>query len=611
MPPQRPERAVRIVEVGPRDGLQNISTLVPVNIKLELIKRLKGTGIDTIELTSVVSTRAIPQLADCQRLLRDSSIRSLLVNSFIRLPVLVPNLKGLQIAIEHNVREVAVFVSASEGFSRANINCRVQQGLDRANLVAKQALAHRIVVRAYVSCIFACPYDGDTPHSAVLNCVQQLLDMGCYEISLGDTLGVGVAPQVKALLAYLVKANVPIKKIAGHFHDTYGQAVSNVQAAYDCGVRVFDSSVAGLGGCPFAPGAKGNVATEDLVYMFHKANIPTGVDLSKLVATGDWISQQLSRQNESRAGNALAAKQRHNGPSTSRDQTIKTSDIRKMTWIPMQNTTNLEFHQSGPNIKITLNRPKNGNALTVPMMSELTEFFEKAANDPKITRIAIAGRGKYFCTGMDLARDSTPVARSGNATSAGQFDRLTRLLTAIDEAPQVTIACIQGPAFGGGVGLAFACDIRIATKAASMTLSEVKLGLCPATISKYVLREWGVAFGRQAMLSGRSVTMEELTRLGVVMSKLAGSEAELANMLDKCMTELKVAAPNASAMCKKLARLSWQHPGGVEQTEGILELFNEMMGDEAEGAYGVKQFQTGNKAIDWDIYTASKFRAKL
>ena len=608
---QKPDRAVRIVEVGPRDGLQNISSIVPLNIKLELIKRLERTGLNTIELTSAVSPRSIPQLADCRKLLRDSTIQSLLSNDALRLPVLVPNLKGLQVAIEHNVREVAVFVSASEGFSKANINCSVQQGLDRARMVAREALAHGIATRGYVSCIFACPYDGDTTHSAVLNCVQQLLDMGCYEISLGDTLGVGVAPKVKALLNFLVRSNIPVTKIAGHFHDTYGQAVSNVQAAYDCGVRVFDSSVAGLGGCPFAPGAKGNVATEDLVYMFHQADIPTGVDLSALVATGVWISQQLLRQNESRAGNALAAKGKPSIPPTLKNKPSNTSAAPTLTWTPLQSSESLQFHQSGPNVKITLNRPRNGNALTTPMISELIDFFQKAAIEPKITRIAIAARGKFFCTGMDLARDSTPVARKGSTASTEQFDRLTRLFTAIDEAPQVTIACIQGPAFGGGVGLAFACDIRIATKAASMTLSEVKLGLCPATISKYVLREWGVAFGRQAMLSGRSVTIEELARLGIVVSNLADSEVELASMLDEYMAGLKVAAPRASTMCKTLARLSWEHAGGVKQTEGIRELFDEMMGEGAEAAYGIKQFQTGNKAIDWDRYIANKFGAKL
>ncbi|BAE64312.1 unnamed protein product [Aspergillus oryzae RIB40] len=301
-----PRGAVRIVEVGPRDGLQNIKDHVPTSVKIELIRRLRGTGLRTIELTSIVSPRAVPQLSDCRDVLRTEVIKSLREEPNIRLPVLVPNMKGLDIALEYDVKEVAVFISATEGFSKANINCTVQEGLERARNIAEKATSCGLTVRGYVSCIFSDPFDGPTAPSAVLRCVRELLEMGCYEVSLGDTLGVGCPDKVRSLLTYLEEHDVSLELLAGHFHDTYGQAVANTWEAYNCGLRVFDSSISGLGGCPYAPGAKGNVATEDLVYMFHNAGIDTGLDMLKLVETGLWISTRLSRENASRAGIALA-----------------------------------------------------------------------------------------------------------------------------------------------------------------------------------------------------------------------------------------------------------------------------------------------------------------
>ncbi|GFF36930.1 hydroxymethylglutaryl-CoA lyase, mitochondrial [Aspergillus lentulus] len=353
-------KAVRIVEVGPRDGLQNIKEPVPTSVKLELIQRLRATGLRTIELTSVVSPKAIPQLADCRDVLGNESIRQLQGQSGLRLPVLVPNLKGLDIAIEHGVKEVAVFVSATEGFSKANINCTVQQGIERAKAVARKAIECGITVRGYVSCIFSDPFDGPTEPSAVLHFVQELLDMGCYEVSLGDTLGVGSPDKVRSLLHYLADHRIPLDKMAGHFHDTYGQAVANVWEAYNCGVRVFDSSVGGLGGCPYAPGAKGNVATEDLVYMFESAGIDTGVDLLKLVETGVWISQRLSKTNASRAGTALAAK--HGLVSSKRSSSLsRTANKKHISWTMVKDPNGSLAYRSGVNVKPIINRPKKGN----------------------------------------------------------------------------------------------------------------------------------------------------------------------------------------------------------------------------------------------------------
>jgi hydroxymethylglutaryl-CoA lyase len=466
----------------------------------------------------------------------------------------------------------------------------------------------------YVSCIFACPYDGPTPPSAVLNCTQQLLAMGCYEVSLGDTLGVGVASDVQRLVSYLTSAGISVDSLAGHFHDTYGQAVANVWAAYQCGMRVFDSSVGGLGGCPYAPGAKGNVATEDLVYMLQQAGIETGVDLAKLVKIGVWISKELSKPNESRAGNALATRQKQDVSvsSTAKGPSQQDPNPASLPWASYKSEEGLEILRSGTNVKIILNRPRNGNALTTSMISSLTSFFETAALNPSITRIVLSARGKYFCTGMDLAKGSSPVSKGGS-TSDLQYERLTRLFKAVDNAPQVTIACVQGPAFGGGVGLVFACDIRIMAKDAHMTLSEVKLGLCPATISKYVIREWGAPFAREAILSGRAVSASELAQLGKVV-QVVETQTELPLVLDQYLTRLKTSAPRASAMGKDLVRLSWlDGGGGAKQAQGIRKLFNEMMAQGGEAAFGLEQFQAGNKAVDWDAHALAKsgVRAKL
>lgn len=458
----------------------------------------------------------------------------------------------------------------------------------------------------YVSCIFADPFDGPTPPTAVLKAVKELIAMGCYEISLGDTLGVGSPSNTRNLIKFLADNGVPLSRLAGHFHDTYGQALANVWEAYNCGIRVFDSSVAGLGGCPFAPGAKGNVATEDLVYMFDQAGIETGVDLSKLVATGTWISQKLSKQTGSRAGAALASK----GKSTKSPKIEKGAPSAKtsLTWTCISETDGLLVHRSGANLKVTMNRPKNGNALTITMINDLISTFSEAANDPTLSRIAIMGSGKFFCTGMDLGKDSTPVG-AGGSTADAQFERLYRLFETIDNCPKVTISCLNGPAFGGGVGLAFACDIRLCAESATVTLSEAKLGLCPATISKYVIREWGIPFAREAMLSARPVSPTELKAKGVVLD-VATDGAALETLLNSLLVRLRVASSDATRMCKDLVRAGWAHGGQEEQAIVIKKLFQEMMKADAPGAYGVTEFQAGRK-INWDEYRGLKLQSKL
>ncbi|KAH7125144.1 hypothetical protein B0J11DRAFT_435037 [Dendryphion nanum] len=597
---------VRIVEVGPRDGLQNIANAIPTAIKVELIERLRSTGLRQIEMTSTVSPKAIPQLADNQQVLSHNRIQSLIAQPSLRMSVLVPNQRGLELAMQRGVKDVAVFVSATEAFSKANTNCTVEEGVRRASEVASNAAKSGVQVRGYISCIFEDPFDGPTSEAAVLHVVQKLLEMGCYEVSLGDTLGTGTAADVRRLFKYLYKHGIPAEKLAGHFHDTYGQAVSNAWEAFQLGIRTFDSSVGGLGGCPYAPGARGNVATEDLVYLFERAGISTGVDILKLSQTGAWIADKLAGNNDSRAGAALARK---HGLLPSQLSMAPKETGNKIQWnaLPTQ-SDGLQILQSAPNVKIVLDRPANGNALTVSMIKEITEFFEKAATDKTITRIIVTANGKFFCTGMDLGKDSA-VAKSEEASDS-QFQRLTRLFEVISNAPQVTIAAVNGPAYGGGVGLTFACDIRIGVADATFTLSEVKLGLAPATISKYVAREWGPAFTREAMLSGRPVTFPQLLSLGLV-TEMVDKKELLDDALDQYLQQLKAAAPRASKLVKDLVRASESGNIAGVQGERIRDVFQEMMAPGGESAYGLHEFQAGRRNIDWDAFTLAKSKAKL
>jgi hydroxymethylglutaryl-CoA lyase len=293
---------VRIVEVGPRDGLQNEKQNVPTAVKLELIERLTAAGLRDIEVTSFVSPKWVPQMADQAEVMRGLHRRP-----DVNYPVLTPNLKGFEAAVAEGATEVAVFAAASEGFSRKNINCSIDESIDRFVPVLDAAKRLGVKVRGYVSCVVACPYDGAIAPKQVAHVAARLHELGCYEVSLGDTIGAGTPGSVLPMLA-AVAAKVPVSGLAGHYHDTYGMAAANIHASYDFGIRVFDSSVAGLGGCPYAKGATGNVATEDVVYLLHGIGADTGVDLDALVDCGAWISAQLRRDNGSRVGRAVLAK---------------------------------------------------------------------------------------------------------------------------------------------------------------------------------------------------------------------------------------------------------------------------------------------------------------
>jgi hydroxymethylglutaryl-CoA lyase len=292
-----------MVEVGPRDGLQNERAIVPTDVKVALIDLLTDAGLPAIEATSFVSPKWVPQMSDNAQVM--ASIRR---KPGVRYPVLTPNLKGLEAALAAHCDEVAIFVAASETFSQKNINCSIVESLERVRPVAQTATAHGVRVRGYISCVLGCPYEGDVPPSQVRDVAAALKGMGCYEISLGDTIGTGTPGKTQKLFAS-VAAAVPIRELAGHFHDTYGQALANVYAAMELGVATFDSSVAGLGGCPYAKGATGNVASEDMLYMFNGLEIETGVDLTRLRVAGRFISDHLGREPVSRVARALDAKE--------------------------------------------------------------------------------------------------------------------------------------------------------------------------------------------------------------------------------------------------------------------------------------------------------------
>jgi len=293
---------VRIVEVGPRDGLQNEKGEVPTAVKLELIERLADAGLRAIEATAFVSPKWIPQMADHTEVLE--RIRR---KPGVSYPVLTPNLKGYEAAKAAGATEVAVFGAASESFSKKNINCSIAESLERFRPVVDAAIAADIKVRGYISCVVGCPYEGSVKPEMVAEVARALFDMGCYEISLGDTIGVGTPGKIRAMIEACA-TRVPADKLAGHYHDTYGQALANIYASMELGVATFDSSVSGLGGCPYAKGASGNVATEDVVYMLHGLGIETGIDLDKVVDAGIWISAFLKRTTGSKTARAIAAK---------------------------------------------------------------------------------------------------------------------------------------------------------------------------------------------------------------------------------------------------------------------------------------------------------------
>jgi isopropylmalate/homocitrate/citramalate synthase len=297
-----PER-VRIVEVGPRDGLQNEPEEVTTDTKVALIDLLSAAGCSAVEAGSFVSPKWVPKMADSAQVFSRIDRRA-----GTAYPVLTPNMKGFENAMAVGATEVAIFGAASESFSQKNINCSIAESLARFRPVCEAAADQGVRVRGYISCVLGCPYEGRIEPDAVAQVAKQLYAMGCYEISLGDTIGVGTPAETRAMID-AVADQVPVKKLAGHFHDTYGQALANIWASLGRGIAVFDASIAGLGGCPYAKGATGNVATEDVVYSFERSGFSTGVDLDRLLEASAYISQALGRKPASRVANAMSARQ--------------------------------------------------------------------------------------------------------------------------------------------------------------------------------------------------------------------------------------------------------------------------------------------------------------
>ncbi len=292
---------VIIVEVGPRDGLQNEFSFISTKHKIEFINLLSATGLQHIEATSFVSAKSIPQLAD-----HEAVLQSINKPPHVHFSALVPNEYGMKKAIELGMQEIAIFTAASEQFNQKNIHCSIIESMSRFEPVMILAQQHQIKVRAYVSCALGCPYEGEISPQQVTDVAHRLLELGVKELDFGDTIGVGTPKQTIALIENL-KSNIPLGQISMHFHDTYGQAIANIHAALTCGIRRFDSSVAGLGGCPYARGASGNVATEDVLYLMHGLGIDTGIDIYKVVAAGDFICKILGKKNQSKVANALLA----------------------------------------------------------------------------------------------------------------------------------------------------------------------------------------------------------------------------------------------------------------------------------------------------------------
>ncbi len=295
--PSYPQR-VKVVEVGPRDGLQNESTPIDTDTQVEFINGLSDTGLSVIEASSFVSPKWVPQLADA-----DEVMARITRKTDVSYPVLVPNIKGLERALAAGGKEIAVFSAASEAFSQKNTNCSIDESIERFRPVIARAQEEGVRVRGYISCVLGCPYEGAVDPQRVAAVARQLYGLGCYEISLGDTIGIGTPLQARDMVATVARV-VPIEHVAVHFHDTRGQALANILACLELGVSVVDSSVGGLGGCPYASGATGNVATEDVLYMLHGMDIETGVDMDRLIEVGRFISARLGRETQSRVARA-------------------------------------------------------------------------------------------------------------------------------------------------------------------------------------------------------------------------------------------------------------------------------------------------------------------
>ena len=367
------------------------------------------------------------------------------------------------------------------------------------------------------------------------------------------------------------------------------------------GLRAFDSSVAGLGGCPYAKGATVNVATEDVVYMFDRAGVSTGIDLKQLADVGDWISKTVNMKNGSRAGAAIVAKGQSEVSSSGAKPEAAAAAAK---WETLKDDGEHRVSRAGPVVKITLTRPRNGNALTSAMLESITNMFYSLAQDATVFHIVLEAEGKFFCTGMDLSSGGT-TAQSDPKVTEAYYQKVENFYSAILNSPQTTIAVVDGLCFGGGAGLPFACDVRLVSSKSRFTMTEIKLGLSPATISRHMIRELGISFAREAMLSGRELNPTELRNIGVVHG-IADSTEDLEKLVAEYLEKLRYSGPRAATAIKELVRLGWTNPGGEEQTRYVKKVFAEMLQPGSEGEHGTSQFRKKIKKVDWEAFHAGE-----
>ncbi|MCL6631703.1 MAG: hydroxymethylglutaryl-CoA lyase [Alicyclobacillus herbarius] len=502
---------VVIQEVGPRDGLQHEPGFVQTQTKVELVQRLVDAGCRRIEVSSFVHPRWIPALADA-----DEVFASLRRVSGVEYSALVPNLKGLERALAARVDAVSVFMSASETHNRKNINKSIAETFPVLQPVIRQAKAAGLRVRGYVSTAFGCPYEGPVPVDQVVRVSQHLLEMGVDELSIGDTIGVAVPTQVEHLLSELAP-HIPLSRVALHFHDTRGTALANIYAALEVGVSTFDASIGGLGGCPYAPGATGNVATEDVLYMLEGMGVATEIDTNRLMEVSEWLESELGRPLDSHASRVARSARMMRSASESPHASGQAKGKEKQASVDLQSSSAepLLLRQElddGQIVVLTLNRPRQRNALSQSLLARLEEELQR----PKTLRARVlifTGNGSAFCAGADLKERRTMDDQAVLRAVA----RIRGFVAAVARLPMPVITAIHGAALGGGLELALAADIRLCTEDAVFGLPETTLAIIPgAGGTQRLPRLIGPARAKELIYTGRRIDGKMALSIGLV-----------------------------------------------------------------------------------------------
>lgn len=534
---------VKVVEVGPRDGLQNEEKKIETASKIRLIEMLADSGLSHIEVSSLVSPKWIPQLADAVEVASGLALKGKVVTS-----LLVPNEKGYERFKSTKLDQVALFMSASQSHSKANINKSIEEAFQALEAVITPARRDGFALRCYVSVAFECPYEGPVAPDTVRGIVERLLSSGVDEISLGDTIGAATPDQV-AFLIRLLKQDLPLSKLALHFHDTRGTALANVLAGLSEGVSIFDASIGGLGGCPYAPGAAGNLATEDLVYMLHSMGIDTGVDLDRLVDAGAYAQSIVGRELPGRYLQAALSRRAKGCPSLECDNKSMSKAVAVDERVVLV--------EKGDGLAwIKLNRLSVHNCLSREVLNSIIKAAFELACDPQVRVVAIIGAGaKVFCAGADLTERKT-------MTEGETLDYLAliqKTMKALESMPQPVIAAINGSAFGGGTELALACDLRVMMSGAQLRLTEVKLGIIPgAGGTQRLPRLIGKSKAKEMILTAAPLSAQAGLELGLIHRVVTddgaldenGFMVPLMNEVKVWAQEIKKAAPLSLAQAK-------------------------------------------------------------